>query len=159
MQRANSLKNTLVKKQNKKTTTKKEKYPDGGKDWRQEEKGMTDDGWMASMTQWTWVWANSRGWWWIGKPSMLQSMGSQRIGHDWATEQQQALTAENETVCAMLSLSVVSDPMDCSPQAPPSIGILQARILEWVAMPSSGGSSRTRGCTQVSCIAGRFFTI
>ena len=78
-----------------------------------------------------------QGWWWIGKPSMLQSMGSQRIGHDWATEQQQALTAENETVCAMLSLSVVSDPMDCSPQAPPSIGILQARILEWVAMPSS----------------------
>ena len=42
------------------------------------------DGWMASPTQWTWV--NSRSWWWTGKPAMLQSMGSQRVGHDWATE-------------------------------------------------------------------------
>ena len=41
---------------------------------------------MASPTQWTWVWANSRSWWWTGKPGMLQSMGSQRVGHDWATE-------------------------------------------------------------------------
>ena len=35
------------------------------------------DGWMASMTQWTWVWANSRSWWWTGRPGMLQSMGLQ----------------------------------------------------------------------------------
>ena len=47
------------------------------------------DGWMASLTQWTWVWANSGRWWRTGKPGMLQSMGSQRVGHDWATEQQQ----------------------------------------------------------------------
>ena len=33
------------------------------------------DGWMASLTQWTWVWASSRSWWWTGKPGMLQSMG------------------------------------------------------------------------------------
>ena len=44
------------------------------------------DGWMASLTQWTWVWINSGRWWWIGKPGMLQSMGSQRVEHDWATE-------------------------------------------------------------------------
>ena len=44
------------------------------------------DGWMASPTQWTWVWASSRGWWWTGKLGVLQSMGSQRVGHDWATE-------------------------------------------------------------------------
>ena len=44
------------------------------------------DGWMASLTQWTWVWVNSRSWWWTGKPGMLQSMGSQRIGHVWVTE-------------------------------------------------------------------------
>ena len=44
------------------------------------------DGWMASPTQWTWVWVNSGSWGWIGKPGILQSMGSQRIGHDWATE-------------------------------------------------------------------------
>ena len=42
--------------------------------------------WMASQTRWTWVWASSRSWWWIGKPGVLQSMGSQRVGHYWATE-------------------------------------------------------------------------
>ena len=42
------------------------------------------DGWMASPTQWTWVWVNSRSWWWTGKPGVLQFMGSQ--GHDWVTE-------------------------------------------------------------------------
>ena len=46
------------------------------------------DGWMASPTQWTWVWASSRRQWSTEKPGMLQSMGSQRVGHDWATEQQ-----------------------------------------------------------------------
>ena len=62
-----------------------ESFLDAGKDWRWEEKGMTD-GWMASLTQWTWIWANFWSWWWTGKPGVLQSMGSQRVGHDWATE-------------------------------------------------------------------------
>ena len=44
------------------------------------------DGWMASLTQWTWVWVNSRSWWWTGRSGMLQFMGSQRVRHDWATE-------------------------------------------------------------------------
>ena len=44
------------------------------------------DGWMASPTQWTWVWVDSRIWWWTGRPGVLQFMGSQRVGHDWATE-------------------------------------------------------------------------
>ena len=44
------------------------------------------DGWMASPTQWTWVWVKSRSWWWTGKPGMLQSMGSERVRHDWVTE-------------------------------------------------------------------------
>ena len=44
------------------------------------------DGWMASPTGWIWVWASSRSWWWTGKPGELQSMGSQRVRHDWATE-------------------------------------------------------------------------
>ena len=44
------------------------------------------DGWMASPTQWTWVWASSGSWWWTGKPGVLQSMGLQRVGHDWVTE-------------------------------------------------------------------------
>ena len=44
------------------------------------------DGWMASPTQWTWVWVNSGSWWWTGRPGVLQFMGSQRVGHDWAAE-------------------------------------------------------------------------
>ena len=44
------------------------------------------DGWMVSLTRWTWVWASSRNWWWTGKPGVLQSMGSQRVWHDWGTE-------------------------------------------------------------------------
>ena len=44
------------------------------------------DCWMASETQWTWVWVNSGSWWWTRRPGMLQSVGSQRVGHDWATE-------------------------------------------------------------------------
>ena len=43
------------------------------------------DSWMASLTQWTWVWASSRSWW-TGKPGVLQFMGLQRVVHDWATE-------------------------------------------------------------------------
>ena len=44
------------------------------------------DGWMASPTWWTWVWVNSWSWRWTGRPGMLRFMGSQRVGHDWATE-------------------------------------------------------------------------
>ena len=44
------------------------------------------DGLMASPTQWTWVWVTSGSWWWTGRPGVLQSMGSQRVRHDWATE-------------------------------------------------------------------------
>ena len=43
-------------------------------------------GWMASLTWWTWVWASSRNGWWTGKPGVLQSMGLQRVGHNWVTE-------------------------------------------------------------------------
>ena len=44
------------------------------------------DGWMASLTQWTGVWVGSGNWWWTGKPGMLQSVGLQRVEHDWVTE-------------------------------------------------------------------------
>ena len=49
------------------------------------------DGWMASQTHWTRVWANSGRWWRTGKPDVLQSIGLQRVGDDWATEQQKQL--------------------------------------------------------------------
>ena len=69
------------------------KDPDAGKDWRQEEKGTTEDE-MAGWHYWlntmclslSWVWASSGSWWWTGRPVVLQSMGSPRVGHDWATE-------------------------------------------------------------------------
>ena len=65
------------------------KDSDAGRDWGQEEKGMTEDGWdgwMESLTRWTWVWVNSGSWWWTGRPGVLRFMGSQRVGLDWATE-------------------------------------------------------------------------
>ena len=69
------------------------KDPDAGKVWRQEEKGKTGwDGWMPSPTQWTWVLGNSGSCWWTGILGMLQSMGLQRVWHDWRTE----LNCEND---------------------------------------------------------------
>ena len=60
------------------------KDPDAG---RLKARGEGDnrrwDGWVASPTQWTWVWVNSESWWWTGRPGMLQSMGSQRVVHNW----------------------------------------------------------------------------
>ena len=44
------------------------------------------NGWMASLTRWTWVWVNSGSWWWTRRPGVLRFMESQRVGHDWATE-------------------------------------------------------------------------
>ena len=71
MQRIDSLKKTLMLGK-----------IEGGR--RRGDRGW--DGWMASLTQWTWVWVNSGSWWWRGRPGVLQSMGSQRVGHDWVTE-------------------------------------------------------------------------
>ena len=64
------------------------KDPDAGKDWRQEEMGVTGWGsWMASLTQWTWVWANSWRWWRTGKLGVLLTMGLQNRTQlsNWAT--------------------------------------------------------------------------
>ena len=64
-----------------------------GKDWSWEGLGAGGkgdnrgwDGWMASPTQWTWVCVTSGSWWWTGRPGVLWFMGSQRVGHNWATE-------------------------------------------------------------------------
>ena len=63
------------------------KDSDAGKDWRQEEQGTTEDE-MAGWYHWLdgCVSVNSRSWWWTGRPGVLRFMGSQRVGHDWATE-------------------------------------------------------------------------
>ena len=81
------------------------KNSDAGRDWGQEEKGTTrgGDGWMASPTQWTWVWVNSGSWWWTGRPGVLWFMGLQRVGHDWATElnSPELMTSTEENSVAM----------------------------------------------------------
>ena len=57
-----------------------------GKTEDRKRRGWEGMRWMASPTQRTWVWVKSGSWWWTGKPCVLQSMGSQRVRHDWATE-------------------------------------------------------------------------
>ena len=61
------------------------------------------DGWMASLTRRTWVWVNSGSWWWTGRPGVLRFMGSQRVGHDWATE----LTELNPTEAPVFNLFAI----------------------------------------------------
>ena len=90
------------------------------------------DSWMASLTWYTWVWAISWSRWWTGKPGVLQSMGSQRVGHDWARKLNWVAFVH---------------------------GIFQVRIQERVAISSSRGSTWPRNRTLVSCISclGRHF--
>ena len=76
------------------------KDSDAGKDWGQEEKGTTEDE-MASLTRWTWVWVNSRSWWWTGRPGVLQFMGLQKVGHDWATELNWRIYMNFEEICTI----------------------------------------------------------
>ena len=79
---------------------------DAGRDWGQEEKGTTEDE-MVGWNHWLdGVWVNSRSWWWTGRPGVLRFMGSQRVGHNWATElnwadQKTLSSAEN---CQILCL-------------------------------------------------------
>ena len=77
------------------------KDPDAGKDWKQEEKGTAEDkmfGWHHWL--WTWVWASSGSWRWTGRPGVLQSMGSQRVRHNWATELNKRIVQAGELLSA-----------------------------------------------------------
>ena len=76
------------------------KVPDAGKDWRQKEKGTTEN----VMVGWTWVWASSGSWWWTGKPGVLQSMVSEKVRHDWATELIKRLVVTEQGCGAHLGL-------------------------------------------------------
>ena len=109
------------------------------------------------------------------EPSGLPSLGSHRVGHDWSDLAAAAAARRNcysnsWVKCSQEKLSgpalylvtqlcpTLWDPMDHSPPDSSVHGILLARISEWVAMPSSRGSSQLRDWTQVSCAAGGFFT-
>ena len=72
------------------------------------------DGWMALLTQWTRVWAISRSRWWTGKPGMLQSTGSPRVGHNWATELTCLALICNCCFSVPKSCPTICDPMDSS---------------------------------------------
>ena len=84
-----------------------EKDSDAGRWWGQEEKGTTGwDGWMTSLTWWTWVWVNSGSWWWTGRPCVLQFLGFQRVRHDWVTELNWFWLPEMSVNCSCLELTL-----------------------------------------------------
>ena len=111
----------------------------------------------ASLTQWTWVWANSWRWWRTGKPGVLWSMGSQRVGHEWTTEQQQfsrsvmSNSAVPRIVARQASLSITNSwnllklmsitsvmPSNhlvlCPPPSPPAFDLSQHQgLFQWVS--------------------------
>ena len=84
---------------------------------------------------------------WTEEPGGLQSMGSQRVRHNWCAP---FLSAQ--------SCLTLRNPVDCSLPGSSVQGISQARMLEWVAISSSRGSSPPRNGTCISCTAGGFFT-
>ena len=83
------------------------------------------DGWMASPTQWTWVWVNSRSWWWTWRPGMLRFMGSQRVGHNWATELNWRII---EKQCILVEKFLLLKNLLTNPV------ILKGKLLKWVCV-------------------------
>ena len=110
------------------------------------------DGWMASLTQQTWVWVNSRSWWWTGRPGMLQLMRSQRVGHNWVSELNWSrfshfhLFATLPTLTCKASLSIGFSKQDHWSGLPfPSPGHLPDRGIELTSLLSPvGGFFTTR---------------
>ena len=102
------------------------KDPDARKDWGQEEKGMTEDemiGWHHQLNGHE-FWVNSGSWWWTGRPGVLPSMGSQRVGHDWATEPNP------------LQYSCLGNPMDRGAWQATVHGVTksQTRLSDWTEL-------------------------
>ena len=109
------------------------------------------DGWMASLTWWTWVWASSGSWWWTGKPGALHSMGSQKSdvteGLNWTDEfmffclkfhwTNIPFFLKNKKSEVAQLCPTLCDPMDCSLWGSFIHGLFQARVLEWVAISFS----------------------
>ena len=133
------------------------KAPGAGKDWGQEEKGTTED----EMVGWH-HWLDGRGFGWT--PGVSDGQGGlaccdswgRRVGHDWVTELNWIHIIQLQKWKWML-LSLVR--LFATPWTLYKVhGILQARILEWIAVPFSRESSQPRDRSQFSCIAGRLFT-
>ena len=106
------------------------------------------DGWMASPTRWTWVWVNSGSCRWTGKPGVLRFMGLQsRTWLSYWTELNWSENSESESEVAQ-SPQTLCDHMDCNLPGSSVHGIFQARVLEWVAISFSKGSSWPRDLTE-----------
>ena len=111
------------------------------------------DGWMASLTQWTWVWVDSGSWWWTGRPGMLWFMRLQRVGHDWATELNRTELNEdgvNESTvkghCAHQLLSL------CTPHGS-ALGLADAVTMwmVWHCLVTCERSHASDGIINLSC--------
>jgi len=144
------------------------KDSDAGRDWGQEEKGMTED----EMAGWH-HWLDGRESEWTpgvgdgqGGLACCYSWGLQRVGHDWVTDLIWYNIISATLCCLLFYLLLVTqpcpilcDPTNFSPTVCSVHRDSQKRILEWVAMSSSRGFSQPRDQTQVSPIAGKFFTV
>ena len=110
------------------------KDSDAGRDWGQE-KGTTEDE-MAdshpSLTRWTWVWVNSGSWWWTGRPGVLQFMGLQRVGHDWATK------LNWTELKSLSSVWLLATPWTVAYQASPSMRFSRQEYWSGLPVPSPG---------------------
>ena len=106
------------------------------------------DGWMASPTQWRWVWVNSRSWWWTGRPGVLWSMESWRVRHDWATELNWIRKPQNIYCCCHCLVA-----QSCQTLLQ-SYGLGFSRQEYWSELPFafSRRSSWPRDRTHVSCL-------
>ena len=81
------------------------------------------DVWMVSLTRWTWVWVNSGSWWWTGRPDVLQSVGLQRVGHNWETGK--FFPQTSFTCLALAHSSTVPSPNSASDTHTTEVGFLQ----------------------------------
>ena len=68
---------------------------------------------MASLTRWTWVWVKSGTWWWTGRPGVLRFTGSQRVGHNWATELNWGLNLSSCYFFPICPICYCSFPFSC----------------------------------------------
>ena len=115
------------------------------------------DGWMASPTQWTWVWASSGRWWRTGKPGVPRSMGSQRVWHEWSAEQQHDHYSTQSLSCVRFFATLWT--VAC--QAPLCMGFPRQEYWSGLPCPPPGHLSDSGikpKCPEAPTLAGRFFT-
>ena len=106
-----------------------EKGEEKGEAWRGERSHRGWDGWIVSLTQWTWVWANSRRWWRTGMPGVLQSIRSQRIRHALAIEQLQNSAARSPNPAASGEMALL-----LTPGFPLGSSVHEPWLLTWRAV-------------------------